>query len=208
MSSSPLLSARLELTLLFFRLIRKPAGAAKAASVIANFNAMLKAKSSSRTTENDLSTDSARRRDPDATDFHVSLPCRHRGSFADIFLPSVGDHLHQRLPSEGEVEGHEQGDDGSGPFPSSRPSRPPFMSLTFFLLQLVESTGASITNKGVFYEPGKEPGPDELPKLHLLIESNDEFRVSPSAAPPRNRSNQLTLFPVRSNTPSPKLSVP
>lgn len=42
----------------------------------------------------------------------------------------------------------------------------------------MESTGASITNKGVYYEPGKEPGPDELPKLHLLIESNEEFRVS------------------------------
>lgn len=44
-------------------------------------------------------------------------------------------------------------------------------------LQLVDSTGASITNKGIFYEPGKEPGPNDLPKLHLLIESNEEFRV-------------------------------
>lgn len=42
---------------------------------------------------------------------------------------------------------------------------------------MVETTGASITNKGTFYEPGKEPGPDDLPKLHFLIESNDEFRV-------------------------------
>lgn len=45
------------------------------------------------------------------------------------------------------------------------------------MVQLIEDTQASITNKGVFYEPGKEPGPDDLPKLHLLIESNDEFRV-------------------------------
>ena len=39
-------------------------------------------------------------------------------------------------------------------------------------------TGASVTNKGIYYEQGKEPGPDQPPKLHLLIESNDEFRVS------------------------------
>lgn len=45
------------------------------------------------------------------------------------------------------------------------------------LLQLVEATGASITAKGTFYDAGKEPGPNDLPKLHLLIESNEEFRV-------------------------------
>lgn len=30
---------------------------------------------------------------------------------------------------------------------------------------------------GIFYEAGKEPGPGQEPKLHLLIESNEEFRV-------------------------------
>jgi hypothetical protein len=30
---------------------------------------------------------------------------------------------------------------------------------------------------GIFYEVGKEPGPGQEPKLHLLIESNEEFRV-------------------------------
>ena len=39
-------------------------------------------------------------------------------------------------------------------------------------------TGASVTNKGVFYEPGKEPPPEGPPKLHLLIESNEEWRVT------------------------------
>ena len=34
-----------------------------------------------------------------------------------------------------------------------------------------------MTNKGVFYEHAKEPPPEGPPKLHLLIESNDEFRV-------------------------------
>jgi ATP-dependent RNA helicase DDX46/PRP5 len=34
-----------------------------------------------------------------------------------------------------------------------------------------------VTNKGIFYEHGKEPPLDGQPKLHLLIESNDEFRV-------------------------------
>jgi len=45
------------------------------------------------------------------------------------------------------------------------------------MVQLVDMTGASVTNKGIYYEAGKEPGPDQPPKLHLLIESNDEFRV-------------------------------
>lgn len=30
---------------------------------------------------------------------------------------------------------------------------------------------------GIYYEPGKEPPPEGPPKLHLLVESNDEFRV-------------------------------
>lgn len=67
------------------------------------------------------------------------------------------------------------------------------------MVQLIELSGASITNKGrwrmnriaslslacanastftgIFYEAGKEPGPGQEPKLHLLIESNEEFRV-------------------------------
>jgi len=39
-------------------------------------------------------------------------------------------------------------------------------------------TGASVTNKGIYYETGKEPPAEGPPKLHLLIESNEEFRVS------------------------------
>ncbi|KAJ9477543.1 Pre-mRNA-processing ATP-dependent RNA helicase PRP5 [Pseudozyma hubeiensis] len=42
---------------------------------------------------------------------------------------------------------------------------------------LIESTGASITNKGVFYKEGTEPQPGEPPKLQLLIESNTESMV-------------------------------
>lgn len=49
-------------------------GIARAQNVIANFNAMLKAKTKGKSTgESDLSTDSARRRDPDATDFHAII---------------------------------------------------------------------------------------------------------------------------------------
>ena len=44
--------------------------------------------------------------------------------------------------------------------------------------QLNEATGCSITNKGIYYEPGKNPGPGDHPKLHLLIESNEIERVS------------------------------
>jgi len=43
--------------------------------------------------------------------------------------------------------------------------------------ELIETTGASVTNKGQFYEKGKEPSPTDPPKLQLLIESNDESRV-------------------------------
>lgn len=45
------------------------------------------------------------------------------------------------------------------------------------MTMLISETGASITNKGVFYEKGKEPQPGEPPKLQLLIESNDEGKV-------------------------------
>jgi ATP-dependent RNA helicase DDX46/PRP5 len=35
-----------------------------------------------------------------------------------------------------------------------------------------------VTNKGIYYDAGKEPvGPEAPPKLHLLVESNDEMKV-------------------------------
>jgi len=46
------------------------------------------------------------------------------------------------------------------------------------MVQLIDMTGASVTNKGIYYEPGKEPPIEGPPKLHLLIESNEEYRVS------------------------------
>ncbi|KAF5387718.1 hypothetical protein D9615_000271 [Tricholomella constricta] len=45
------------------------------------------------------------------------------------------------------------------------------------MVQLIDMTGASVTNKGIYYEHGKEPPYEGPPKLHLLIESNEEFRV-------------------------------
>ncbi|KJA30059.1 hypothetical protein HYPSUDRAFT_1062771 [Hypholoma sublateritium FD-334 SS-4] len=45
------------------------------------------------------------------------------------------------------------------------------------MVQLIDMTGASVTNKGIYYEHGKEPPAEGPPKLHLLIESNEEFRV-------------------------------
>jgi len=45
------------------------------------------------------------------------------------------------------------------------------------MVQLIDMTGASVTNKGIYYETGKEPPVEGPPKLHLLIESNEEFRV-------------------------------
>ncbi|KAF7794559.1 hypothetical protein EIP86_005694 [Pleurotus ostreatoroseus] len=45
------------------------------------------------------------------------------------------------------------------------------------MVQLIDMTGASVTNKGIYYDAGKEPPPEGPPKLHLLIESNEEWRV-------------------------------
>ncbi|GAA5897522.1 hypothetical protein JCM5296_001149 [Sporobolomyces johnsonii] len=119
----------------------KSAGAAGAASVLAKFNAMLKAKKSATHQEPDHSTESARRRDPDATDYH-----------AIVWINDYPQKARWKVTNKDTM------------------------------VHLVESTGASITNKGIFYEPGKEPGPNDLPKLHLLIESNEEFRVKHAIA--------------------------
>jgi ATP-dependent RNA helicase DDX46/PRP5 len=45
------------------------------------------------------------------------------------------------------------------------------------MMMLQEISGASITMRGVYYPPGEEPAPGQEPKLHLLIESNEELRV-------------------------------
>ncbi|KIM68651.1 hypothetical protein SCLCIDRAFT_1208848 [Scleroderma citrinum Foug A] len=45
------------------------------------------------------------------------------------------------------------------------------------MVQLIDMTGASVTNKGIYYESAKEPPVDGPPKLHLLVESNEEWRV-------------------------------
>lgn len=42
---------------------------------------------------------------------------------------------------------------------------------------LSEISGASITMRGIFYAPGEEPRVGAEPKLHLLVESNEENRV-------------------------------
>jgi ATP-dependent RNA helicase DDX46/PRP5 len=42
---------------------------------------------------------------------------------------------------------------------------------------LSEISGASITMRGVYYPPGEDPPITGEPKLHLLLESNDEMKV-------------------------------
>lgn len=51
------------------------------------------------------------------------------------------------------------------------------MSTSCFLSPISWLTKQRLSLAGIFYEAGKEPGPGQEPKLHLLIESNDEFRV-------------------------------
>ncbi|CDZ98160.1 p-loop containing nucleoside triphosphate hydrolase protein [Phaffia rhodozyma] len=45
------------------------------------------------------------------------------------------------------------------------------------MTKLIDLTGCAITNRGIYYEPTKEPPPGGEPKLSLLVESNDEWRV-------------------------------
>ncbi|KAH6615168.1 hypothetical protein C7974DRAFT_443272 [Boeremia exigua] len=44
--------------------------------------------------------------------------------------------------------------------------------------KILENTGVSITTKGNFYAPGKEPGELELPKLYILVEGDTENVVT------------------------------
>jgi ATP-dependent RNA helicase DDX46/PRP5 len=127
----------------------------RAQAVAASLNASLRQKRTDAFDQTDA--DAARRRDPDATDFHATIP--------------INDYPQK---ARWRVTNKET------------------------MVQLIENTGASVTNKGtvwghhvpflfefdaemrsagVFYEKGKDPGPDDPPKLHLLIESNDEHRV-------------------------------
>ncbi|KAK3487359.1 Pre-mRNA-processing ATP-dependent RNA helicase prp-5 [Neurospora crassa] len=43
--------------------------------------------------------------------------------------------------------------------------------------KILEATGTSITTKGNYYPPGKEPGPGQEPKLYILIEGDTEVVV-------------------------------
>ncbi|GAA5966665.1 hypothetical protein JCM3765_007266 [Sporobolomyces pararoseus] len=118
----------------------KSAATAAAEAVRAKFNAMLKSRRAPPP-QPDNSTETARRRDPDATDYH-----------AIVWINDYPQKARWKVTNKDTM------------------------------VHFVESTGASITNKGIFYEPGKEPGPNDLPKLHLLIESNEEFRVKHAIA--------------------------
>ncbi len=53
------------------------------------------------------------------------------------------------------------------------------------IAKVLESSGASITTKGLFYPPGKEPGQTEQPKLYVLVEGDTDVVVE-------NAMGQLT----------------
>jgi ATP-dependent RNA helicase DDX46/PRP5 len=44
--------------------------------------------------------------------------------------------------------------------------------------KILEATGTSITTKGNFYATGKEPGPNDMPKLYILVEGDTEIAVT------------------------------
>ncbi|KAG9052237.1 pre-mRNA processing RNA-helicase [Serendipita sp. 407] len=109
----------------------------KAMAVITKLNVQLRAaKLMSGFGVLDEAAAAARKKDPDATDFHAIIP--------------INDYPQK---ARWKVTNKET------------------------MSALIEATGASVTNKGIYYEAGKEPPMEGPPKLHLLIESNDEFRV-------------------------------
>jgi hypothetical protein len=46
---------------------------------------------------------------------------------------------------------------------------------------------------GIYYDSGKEPPPDGPPKLHLLIESNEEYKVNTRPFLRAYRSHNLAI---------------
>jgi ATP-dependent RNA helicase DDX46/PRP5 len=44
--------------------------------------------------------------------------------------------------------------------------------------KILEATGTSITTKGNFYATGKDPGPNDMPKLYILVEGDTEIAVT------------------------------
>lgn len=46
------------------------------------------------------------------------------------------------------------------------------------VVKILDTTGVSITTKGNFYGPGKEPGENDLPKLYILVEGDNENVVT------------------------------
>jgi len=107
-------------------------------SVVAKLNAQLRA--SKLVLQSQMQADemglSARKTNPDSTDFHAIIPINN--------------------------------------YPQKARWR---VTNKETMVQLIDMTGASVTNKGIYYDTGKEPPPDGPPKLHLLVESNEEFRV-------------------------------
>ncbi|GAB1519707.1 pre-mRNA processing RNA-helicase [Rhizoctonia solani] len=108
----------------------------QAQSVVAKFNAQLRATKLMAQSQSQLDDAGRKPKDPDATDFHAIIP--------------INDYPQK---ARWRVTNKET------------------------MVQLIDMTGASVTNKGIYYEPGKEPPLEGPPKLHLLVESNDEFRV-------------------------------
>jgi len=59
--------------------------------------------------------------------------------------------------------------------------------------KILEATGTSITTKGTYYPPGKEPAPGGEPKLYILIEGETEIVVSKALAELTRLLREATL---------------
>ncbi|KAM7189976.1 P-loop containing nucleoside triphosphate hydrolase protein [Naviculisporaceae sp. PSN 640] len=59
--------------------------------------------------------------------------------------------------------------------------------------KILEATGVSITSKGIYYPPGKDPGPNGEPKLYILIEGDTEVVVSAALSEMKRLLTDATL---------------
>lgn len=69
--------------------------------------------------------------------------------------------------------------------------------------KILDSTGTSITTKGSFYPPGKEPGPNGDGKLYILIEGETEVAVSSALAEMTRLLKEATLAAVDADNRAP-----
>ena len=71
------------------------------------------------------------------------------------------------------------------------------------VVKILEATGTSITTKGNFYGPGKEPAVGEAPKLYILVEGDTEISVTSAMREMMRLLKEGTVAAVESDSRAP-----